>query len=95
MTTSKPIECSESVAIPSHLRRRRLQFCSRVASASLDVILMRPKVRRVMGCVTCFIHTINKFSLYIIYSLRHAAGHQLEPALAGSLMMLINSQTVD
>ena len=26
-----------------------------------------------------------------IYSLRHAAGHQLEPALAGSLMMLINS----
>ena len=30
-----------------------------------------------------------------IYSLRHAAGHQLEPALAGRLMMLIHSQTVD
>ena len=30
---------------------------------------------------------------YVIYSLRHAAGHQLEPALAGSLMIQYPAQS--
>ena len=52
-------------------------------------------------CFLCFLwetsgHFIQMKNIeYFIYSLRHAAGHQLEPALADRLMMLIHSQTVD